>query len=117
MKLASSCIAGAGMAFMVCLGAGCSRYPSQALAAPPPVVSGVSPNAGSVGATVQVLGTGFQPGSKVFFGSVQATLSGTPTSTILTVVVPNVSSGKSYDVKVVNPDGSQSLLGNAFFVF
>jgi hypothetical protein len=82
--------------------------------AQPPVVQGVTPNAASPGATIQILGTGFQAGSKVFIGGVLATQSGTPTSTTLMVIVPKLPVGNA-DVKVVNPDGTSSVLPGGFY--
>jgi hypothetical protein len=86
---------------------------APASSAPTLVVTGISPNSGPPGALVQISGTGFQPGSKVFFDGVLATLSGIPTATVLRVVVPALSAG-TVDVKVVNPDGQQSILPHAF---
>jgi hypothetical protein len=86
-------------------------------AAPPPVISSISPNGGHPdgGGVVQVTGTGFQAGSHVFFGGVPATVTGTPTVTSLSVIVPALPLG-SADVKVVNPDGQQSVLAGAYIV-
>jgi hypothetical protein len=84
---------------------------------PPPMVNGVSPNSGvAPGTTIQIVGTGFQSGSKVFFGGVPALPfpTGTQTATILTVVTPALPIG-TVDVKVVNPDGQYSVLAGAFF--
>src|SRR5207245_2952877 len=81
--------------------------------APTLVVTGITPNSGPPGALVQISGTGFQPGSKVFFGNVLAATSGTPTASSLTAIVPALPAGP-IDVKVVNPDGQQSILPGAF---
>jgi hypothetical protein len=62
---------------------------------------------------VQILGSGFQPGSKVFIGGVLAALQGSPGANILIVAVPALKPGLA-DVKIVNPDGQQVVLANAF---
>jgi hypothetical protein len=80
----------------------------------PPVLSHINPTAAKPGAVIQVFGTGFQPGSQVFIGGVLAVPGGASTGTILKVVVPNLTVGTA-DVKVVNPDGQQSMLPGIFF--
>jgi hypothetical protein len=80
----------------------------------PPVVEGVSPNAGPKGTLVQIFGTGFQAGSQATIGGVAAPQSGTPTSTTLTVVAPKLPAGPA-DVAVVNPDGQKSVLPGSYF--
>jgi hypothetical protein len=80
-----------------------------------PAISAVTPNSGPVagGAVIQITGTGFEAGSKVFIGGVAAPLSGTPTATTLTVIAPALPDGVA-DVLVVNPDGQESVLTGGF---
>jgi hypothetical protein len=83
--------------------------------AAPPAISSISPNSGLAtgGTTVTITGTGFQSGSKVFFGGVAATLSGIPNTTTITAISPVLPVGAA-DVKVVNPDSQQSVLVAGF---
>jgi hypothetical protein len=89
--------------------------PNVAFSMPPPVIYAINANAGEAGDTVRIYGVGFQPGAQVFFGGTLVTLAGTPTDTLLTVVIPRLRLGIT-DVKVVNPDGQQALATGAFFV-
>jgi hypothetical protein len=82
---------------------------------PPVQLFAVNPNSDPVGATVTLFGNNFAPGTKVFFGSLQATVT-TVSTTSLSVTVPNLSLGAPVDVKVVNPDNSQAILSGAFTV-
>jgi hypothetical protein len=79
----------------------------------PPVITSISPSGSSAsGSLITISGTGFQATSKVFIGGVPATLSGIPTATTLTVVMPTVLIGPA-DVEVVNPDGEKTLVIDA----
>jgi hypothetical protein len=85
-----------------------------ALAPPALAAYGVSTNIGSAGAVVEILGIGFASDSQVWIGGVRATLTGSPTATTLTVLVPALPAGAA-DVTVVNPDGQVAVLAGAFF--
>jgi serine/threonine-protein kinase len=81
----------------------------------PPLITSLSPTTGSAtgGTAVRIIGTGFQPGSQVFFNNAIAKTTSTPTATSLTAVTPPLAIGKA-DVKVTNPDGQASVLSGAF---
>src|SRR5207245_1399025 len=66
-------------------------------------ITSVSPGfvPASGGAQVTITGTGFQPGLKVFFRGVPATVSGPPTATSVTVVSPALPGGPA-DVTVLD---------------
>jgi peptidoglycan-associated lipoprotein len=74
-------------------------------------VSAVSPAsvAPGVPTTVQVLGSGFQPGSWVLFGSERAPTVTYLNANVLQVGVPGMNVG-TYDVVVQNPDAQQASL-------
>jgi hypothetical protein len=83
--------------------------------APPPVITGVSPNGGPAvgGTTVQISGTGFQAGSQVLIGGLAANIVGTPTATLLTVTAPALPVGPA-DVTVLNPDKQKFVAAGAY---
>jgi len=79
---------------------------------PPPTITGVSPNSGTIagGTSVTITGTGFQPavpGTTVTFGAVAAIGVNVLSSTKIQVTTPAHAAG-AVDVKVTNPD-SQSV--------
>ena len=58
---------------------------------PPPVITSFSPTSAGFGATVTITGTGFDttPGNNIVkFNGIQATITGTPTATSISVLVP-----------------------------
>ncbi len=66
--------------------------------AAPPTITSFTPTSGLVGTSVTITGTGFNTTASnniVFFGAAKATVTGTPTSTSITVTVPQ---GANYDV-------------------
>ena len=73
-----------------------------------PLISNVTPSAGSVsgGTTVTIKGTNFVSGAQVLVGGQQAVVQSL-TSTTITAVVPANPAGTSA-VAVVNPDGQSS---------
>ena len=78
-------------------------------AAPPPSISSVSPNSGSVagGTSITISGSGFVFGAKVLVGSSQATVQ-TTTGGYIYATVPAASQPGGANVVVVNPDGQSS---------
>ncbi|WP_257450218.1 IPT/TIG domain-containing protein [Archangium lipolyticum] len=84
-------------------------------AAPPPVLSSVSPAAGPSrgGISVTLRGSGFVPGASVRFGGVAASsvlvVSGTSISTLSPAHEPG-----RVDVEVINPDGGRAVLAGGF---
>src|SRR5205823_1081601 len=83
--------------------------------APAPVITSLNPSTGpsAGGTTVTITGTGFQANSAVFFGSVPATITVSPTATSITVQTPALPVGP-IDVAVVNPDGQIAILIGGF---
>ncbi|MGE0570888.1 MAG: IPT/TIG domain-containing protein, partial [Dehalococcoidia bacterium] len=53
-----------------------------------PAISGVMPSSGTEGGVAQIRGTGLGPNPTVTFGSAVATISGSPTSTQINVIIP-----------------------------
>jgi|SRR6267378_2102848 len=74
------------------------------------------PKSAAVGATVHVSGHNFALGTpKVFFGAVQAALTGTFTATDIPVIVPNLGAG-TYSVSVVTDGGGPVTAADQFIV-
>lgn len=82
---------------------------------PPPRITKLSTRTGSTTQTtpVTITGANFQQGVAVYFGGVQATITGTPTSTSISVTVPAHSEGMA-EVDVINPDGQSAALDSSF---
>jgi putative cell wall-binding protein len=87
--------------------AGGQAYASQALAAPLPVVSGVSPSSGSTsgGTSVTVTGSSFTGATSVTFGGVAGTNLTVINDSTLTVTAPAHAAG-TVDATVTTPSGS-----------
>lgn len=83
-------------------------------AAPPTIVS-VTPDTGPTngGATVTILGTGFESGATVNFGALPAASLNLITPTHFTAVTPPASPG-TVDVVLTNADGQSVIFTNAF---
>jgi hypothetical protein len=82
---------------------------------PAPMVTSLNPSVGPAagGTLVQLGGSGFAPGSRVFFGATEA---GTPSvvdGSRLTALVPAGLAGP-VDVTILNPDGKSGTLPSAF---
>lgn len=90
--------------------------PGRVLAAPNPVISGVSPSSGTVlgGTAVTITGSEFQPGATVFIGGMPAGSVVVDGSTRITAVTPRASVG-SANVLVRNPDGGAVTMNGAYF--
>lgn len=83
---------------------------------PAPTLTSITPNTGYTtgGNTVTLVGTNFRTGLKVYLGDNEAALSGSPSSTKITVTVPAVSQAGKVTVRVVNPDGKEASLVDAY---
>ena len=90
----------------------------QALAADPPVVTGVSPNTGTTngGTTIQIFGSGFQFGGSAFvsIGGVLAKNVAVLNASQISATIPPGVAGTALPVMVINPDGQSSSLPSAF---
>ena len=81
-------------------------YPVDPLPADPPVLGAVVPALGDVagGQTVQLIGSAFASGSRIFFGDKEATVMTSTGTSSWTIKTPAHSSG-SVDVTIVSPQG------------
>ena len=89
------------------------------LGLPAPVVTGITPNTGSIlsGLAVSIAGTGFQAGGLVSIGGASALLVVRVSATLITAVLP-VGTVGSADVIVTNPDNQTSgASGAGLFTF
>ena len=86
---------------------------------PPPTVTGVSPAFGPVtgGTQVTVLGTNFQAGAAVRFGSTPATAANVISPSAIVVTIPGAAGPGSVGVTVTNPDSQTATLANSFSYF
>lgn len=86
---------------------------------PPPTVTGVSPAFGPVtgGTQVTVLGTNFQAGATVRFGTTPATAVNVISPSAIVVTIPGVAGPGSVNVTVTNPDTQFATLANGFAYF
>ena len=83
--------------------------PGVVVDAVPPVLSGLSPNAGNIagGTTVAISGSGFSAASAVQFGAVPATSFVINSATLITATLPLGTLGAA-DVTVTTPNGSSA---------
>jgi MYXO-CTERM domain-containing protein len=81
-------------------------------------VVSIFPNAGltSMPTAVTITGTNFDVGSTAYVGSTALTVTGMPTSTSLSAIVPAGLTPGLYSVKVQSSGGSSGVLNNAFQV-
>lgn len=86
---------------------------------PPPVVTGVSPAFGPVtgGTQVTVLGSNFQAGASVRFGTITAPAVNVISPSAIVVTIPGQAGPGSVGVTVTNPDTQFSTLANGFSYF
>lgn len=86
---------------------------------PPPTVTGISPAFGPVtgGTQVTVLGTNFQAGAAVRFGTINATASNVISPSAIVVTIPGQAGPGSVGVTVTNPDSQFATLANGFSYF
>jgi hypothetical protein len=94
---------------------GTDAAPQHTTAPPPPAppkISGLSKTTGSAGISITINGDNFNPGAKVNFGGVAATVGVISTSSIA-VTTPKHAVGP-VDVEVINPDGKNDVLRGGF---
>ncbi len=86
---------------------------------PPPTVTGISPAFGPVtgGTQVTVLGSNFQAGATVRFGTVNATAANVISPSAIVVTIPGQAGPGSVGVTVTNPDTQASTLALSFSYF
>lgn len=86
---------------------------------PPPTVSGVSPAFGPVtgGTQVTVLGTNFQAGASVRFGTITAPAANVISPSAIVVTIPGQAGPGSVGVTVTNPDSQFATLAAGFSYF
>jgi hypothetical protein len=86
---------------------------------PPPTVTGVSPAFGPVtgGTQVTVLGTNFQAGAAVRFGTIAAPAANVISPSAIVVTIPGQAGPGSVGVTVTNPDSQFATLANGFNYF
>ena len=80
---------------------------------PPPAITDVSPNAGSVGGgtTVTITGTDFQDATSVRFNGIDAASFAIDSATQITAVTPAAESASVVDVEVTNASGTGKSVG------
>ncbi|AOT71940.1 IPT/TIG domain-containing protein [Geosporobacter ferrireducens] len=83
---------------------------------PAPTITSVTPNTGKINttATVDIYGTGFKSGSKVYFGSTQANWFYYVSGTRVRVTTPKSDVEGTVDITIVNPDGQSVTLTDGF---
>lgn len=79
-------------------------------------VSSITPNQGYTtgNETVTIAGTEFKNGAKVYFGDTESPSVVVNSDVKLTVKTPVAAQESTVDVKVVNPDGAESILPQSF---
>jgi hypothetical protein len=84
--------------------------------APAPTITSITPNSGLVtgGYYGIINGSNFDKNAKVYFGGVEVPINYYYSSSRIRVRVPAASASGAVDVKVVNPDGQEGVLGNGF---
>jgi hypothetical protein len=108
------------LAALIAGAAGCGNPPTAPTAPTTLTVSAISPNSGTTfgGTVVELLGTGFQSGITVHFGTQSAvvtSLTNNSTGSKLSVLSPPNAEGM-VDVVVTNPGGAEVRLERAFRV-
>jgi uncharacterized protein YegL len=83
---------------------------------PAPEITKISPDSGPTagGTTVYIDGQNFVQGLKVYFGTQEATVTTFVSSSRIKATTPGVTDASTVDVKVVNPDGKEAVLSQAF---
>ncbi len=86
---------------------------------PPPTVTAVTPSFGAItgGAQVTILGTGFQAGATVRFGSTASPAVNVVSPSAILATVPGAGSIGVVDIVVTNPDTQFGRLASAFTYF
>lgn len=82
---------------------------------PAPVVTMINPKEGEIqgGNSVYVTGSGFVEGVTVYINDIPAAVASTASSR-LKVIIPASTVEGTFDVKVVNPDGKESILPSSY---
>jgi hypothetical protein len=88
--------------------------PEPAALSPAPTVTAITPQIGSVDGSAwgAISGAGFEPGARVTFGGVPATVSVRDSATILFWTPPRAAG--TVDVIVTNPNGQPAVLAQGF---
>ncbi|OBY79932.1 hypothetical protein BBG47_08585 [Paenibacillus sp. KS1] len=83
---------------------------------PDPVIQSITPNSGNKngGVLVEIVGTDFQKGATVTFGTTTVKLAAFMSPTTVRAYVPAVTDAGSVDVTLTNPDGKSSTLPNGY---
>jgi uncharacterized protein YegL len=86
------------------------------LPAPPPSITNISPSSGPMagGTNVYIDGTDFVQGLKVYFGEAEAQVATFYNSTRIWVKSPAANVDGPVDVKIVNPDGQETIITEGF---
>jgi hypothetical protein len=114
MKSSSCGIRAAGLAFVVAICASCGDDPVSP-DGPPPEILSVSPNTGTVGTEIRMVGNDFRVGAKVFVGAHEATSVDVASGTEVFAFVPEgVVEGETYDVRLRNADRTKDEFPSAF---
>lgn len=82
---------------------------------PPPSAARSTPDVGTAGTEVKVVGTDFRDGARVFFNEFESDSVDVIRDTLLFALAPDsVSRGTSYDLTVRNQDDTEATLSSAF---
>ncbi|MBI4420105.1 MAG: Ig-like domain-containing protein, partial [Gemmatimonadetes bacterium] len=82
---------------------------------PAPTISSVTPNNGTVGTELAIVGTNFRAGISVFVGTLAADMVDRVSDTQVFALVPQgVTAGTAYGVTVRNSDGTEATRASAF---
>ncbi|MBO2944838.1 IPT/TIG domain-containing protein [Paenibacillus sp. F411] len=81
-----------------------------------PIVTSITPNTGPFegGNTIVIDGNYFMKGIQVYFGDKAAKVNINLSATYLTVTAPLAENSGPVDVKLVNPDGTQTVVSNGY---
>jgi hypothetical protein len=80
-----------------------------------PAVDSITPRRGTVGTLVQVHGTSFENGTvRVYFNGLQSPKVERQGASIFAVAPEGLTSGSTYDLRIVNPSGGSDTLQAAF---
>ncbi|WP_245583502.1 IPT/TIG domain-containing protein [Paenibacillus assamensis] len=82
----------------------------------PPTIKSITPNSGNKrgGGLIDIVGTDFQKGAKVTFGTQTVDLAAFLGTTSVRVYVPASPTAGSVDVTLTNPDGNQVKVANGY---
>lgn len=101
--------------FGACGGGDSPTEPSDSEPGPAPTVSSVEPAEGTVGTEVKITGTDFRSGASVQFDGLSSDSVDVVSGTEIFALAPSgIDAGVTYTVTVVNDDGTQGDLADAF---